>query len=103
MWLPEGEWIEWSTGKHLTGPATRERSFSIDQTAVYLRAGAIVPMQPPMRYTGEKPVDPLIVNVWPMNGGANSDYVLYEDWGNLSIISVACLRGHQFMPHRREI
>ncbi|HEY1160857.1 MAG TPA: TIM-barrel domain-containing protein, partial [Terracidiphilus sp.] len=63
VWLPRGEWIEWQTGKHLTGPAVVERSFSIDQTPVYLRPGAIVPMQPPMRYTGEKPVDPLIVTI----------------------------------------
>jgi len=53
-------------GQALIGPASFERSFSIEQTPVYLRAGAIVPMQPPMRYTGEKPVDPLIVNVWPL-------------------------------------
>ena len=66
---PKGEWIEWPTGKHLTGPATVERSFSIDQIPVYVKAGAIVPMQPPMRYTGEKPVDPLIVNVWPLQAG----------------------------------
>ena len=69
VWLPEGDWIEWPTGKHLTGPATVDRSFSIDQIPVYVKAGAIVPMQPPMRYTGEKPVDPLIVNVWPLQAG----------------------------------
>jgi alpha-glucosidase len=81
VWLPKGEWIEWPTGKHLTGPATVERSFSIDQIPVYLRAGAIVPMQPPMRYTGEKPVDPLIVNVWPLAPGTSSSYSVYEDSG----------------------
>ena len=48
VWLPKGDWIEWPTGKHFTGPVTVERSFSIDQIPVYLRAGAIVPMQPPM-------------------------------------------------------
>jgi alpha-glucosidase len=81
VWLPQGEWIEWPTGKHFTGPTTVERSFSLDQTPVYLRAGAIVPMQPPMRYTGEKPVDPLIVNVWPLAPGAGSSYSVYEDSG----------------------
>jgi len=89
VWLPKGEWIEWPTGKHLTGPATFERSFSIEQTPVYLRAGAIVPMQPPMRYTGEKPVDPLIVNVWPLAPGTNSSYSVYEDSG----VSVDYQRG----------
>jgi alpha-glucosidase len=81
VWLPAGEWIEWPTGKHFTGPAAVERSFSIEQTPVYLRAGAIVPMQPPMRYTGEKPVDPLIVNVWPLTPGTTSSYSVYEDSG----------------------
>ncbi len=89
VWLPKGEWIEWPTGKHLTGPAAAERSFSIEQTPVYVRAGAIVPMQPPMRYTGEKPVDPLIVNVWPLAPGTASSYSVYEDSG----VSVEYQRG----------
>jgi alpha-glucosidase len=81
IWLPKGEWIEWPTGKHFTGPVTIERNFSIEQTPVYLKAGAIVPMQPPMHYTGEKPVDPLIVNVWPLAPGSSSSYSIYEDSG----------------------
>ena len=86
VWLPKvdgpnNEWIEWPTGKHFAGGVTIERSFSIGQTPVYLRAGAIVPMQPPMRYTGEKPVDPLIVNVWPLAPGTTSSYSVYEDSG----------------------
>ncbi len=81
VWLPEGEWIEWPTGKHIAGPASVDRNFSIEQTPVYVKAGAIVPMQPPMRYTGEKPVDPLIVNLWPLKPGASSSYLVYEDSG----------------------
>lgn len=67
--------------QHFSGPATIERSFSIEQTPVYLKAGAIVPMQPEMLYTGEKPVDPLIVNVWPLSPGSSNSYSLYEDSG----------------------
>ncbi len=81
VWLPEGNWIEWSTGLHFTGPTSFDRSFSIDQIPVYVKAGAIVPMQPPMLYTGQKPVDPLIVNVWPLKEGATSSYAVYEDSG----------------------
>ncbi len=81
VWLPKGEWIEWPSGKHFTGPTSVDRSFSIEQTPVYLKAGAIVPMQPEMSYTGEKPVDPLIVNVWPLDPGTTSSYTLYEDNG----------------------
>ena len=81
VWLPAGEWVEWPTGKQFTGPTEVDRNFSIDQTPVYLKSGAIVPMQAPMRFTGEKPVDPLIVNIWPLKPGANSSYSVYEDSG----------------------
>lgn len=81
VWLPSGEWIEWPTGKHFTGPVSVDRSFSIDQIPVYVRAGAIVPMQPQMLYTGQKPVDPLIVNIWPLSPGSSSSYSVYEDSG----------------------
>lgn len=81
VWLPKGEWIERPTGKHFSGPTSVDRSFSVDQIPVYLKAGSIVPMQPEMEYTGEKPVDPLIVNVWPLEPGKSSSYTLYEDNG----------------------
>jgi alpha-glucosidase len=34
-----------------------------------------------MLYTGQKPVDPLIVNVWPLAPATNSSYSVYEDSG----------------------
>ena len=81
VWLPPGEWIEWPTGKHISGNTKVTRSFSIEETPVYVKAGAILPMQPQMEYTGQKPVDPLIVNVWPVQPGASSSYAVYEDSG----------------------
>ncbi len=89
VWLPAGAWYEWPTGKLFTGPVTVDRSFSIEQTPVYLKAGAIVPMQPPMSFTGEKPVDPLVLNVWPLAPGESSSYKVYEDSG----VSVDYQRG----------
>jgi alpha-glucosidase len=81
VWLPEGDWIEWPTGKHFAGPVNAARSFTIAQIPVYVKAGAIFPMQPPMLHTGEKPVDPLIVNLWPLATGSSSTYSVYEDSG----------------------
>lgn len=62
--------------KTLYRPRTVDRSFSIKEVPVYIRAGAIVPMQPKMRYKGEKPVDPLIINVFPMHDGQHSSYTV---------------------------
>jgi alpha-glucosidase len=81
VWLPIGAWFEAPTGKYLVGPTTVNRSFSIDQIPIYVHPGAIVPMQPPMRFTGEKPVDPLILNVWPLAPRQISTYSVYEDSG----------------------
>lgn len=82
IWIPGGEWIERATGKHFTGPAEVSRSFSIDQIPVYLRAGAIVPEQPPMLHTDQKPVDPLILKVFPLEDNQTSTYKLYADASN---------------------
>ena len=81
VWMPKGEWVEWPTGRHFTGPVKVDRSFSISQIPIYLKSGSILPMQPPMLYTGQKPVDPLIVNVLPLEPGAHSSYSVYEDSG----------------------
>jgi alpha-glucosidase (family GH31 glycosyl hydrolase) len=81
IYLPEGEWIEWPTGRHLTGQSTVHRSFSVEQTPVYLKAGAIIPMQPPAIHTSQRPPDPLIINVWPLSPGASTSYQVYEDSG----------------------
>jgi len=67
------------TGTELKGPAKLERTFALNDIPVYVKAGAIVPMQPKMRNTAEKPVDPLILTVFPGNGGETR---VYEDAGN---------------------
>ena len=82
VWLPPGDWIEWQTGTHFRGPATVQRNFSISQIPVYVRAGAIVPEAPPMQYSNQKPLDPLIVNILPLENGQKSTYTLYEDAGD---------------------
>ena len=82
VWIPPGEWIEADTGKHFDGPLTVKRNFSVRQIPVYVRAGAIVPMAPPMRYSTEKPLNPLIVKVFPLADGQSSQYTLYQDAGD---------------------
>jgi alpha-glucosidase len=79
VWIPKGEWIEQPTGKHFTGPQAVQRSFSINQIPVYVTAGAIVPMQPQMEYTGQKPIDPLILQIEPLRDNTTSAYSVYDD------------------------
>jgi len=79
LWLPTGDWVEWSTGSHFKGPQAIERNYTLEEIPIFLKAGAIVPMQPKMRFSNEKPVDPLILTVFP---GGPSTTRLYEDAGN---------------------
>lgn len=79
VWIPQGEWIERSSGKHFAGPADATRSFDIRETPVYVKAGAIVPGQPPMQHADQRPVDPLILNVFPLADKQTSEYKLYSD------------------------
>ena len=44
----------------------------------FVKAGAILPMQKPVQYIGERPLDTLILKVYP---SGNSSYTLYEDDG----------------------
>ncbi len=82
IWLPPGEWIESETGSHFTGPKKIERKFSIEQIPIYVPAGAILPSAPAMLYSNEKPLDPLILTVFPQKPGSSSHYTLYEDAGD---------------------
>ncbi len=82
VWIPDGEWIESETGKHFSGPRDIVRKFLIEETPVYVKAGAIVPMQPPMGHIDEKPVDPLVLQVYPLADQQTSEYSLYADSSN---------------------
>jgi alpha-glucosidase (family GH31 glycosyl hydrolase) len=79
VWLPDGAWYEWFTGAKMQGPGMFTRSYMLEEVPVFVKAGAIVAMQPDMMNTGEKPVDPLILNVYPGKEGAAQ---VYEDAGN---------------------
>ncbi len=76
LWLPPGDWFEWATGSVVAGDRVVSRPFCIDEIPVYAKSGAVIPMQPEMMRSGEKPVDPLILNFFPGQAGATK---VYED------------------------
>jgi len=50
VWLPKGsDWYEWSTGTLLKGGQTVERKFLLNEYPVYVKAGAILPMNKDMK------------------------------------------------------
>ncbi|GAA3413816.1 TIM-barrel domain-containing protein [Paenibacillus hodogayensis] len=79
VYLPEGRWIDYWTGDRYVGPATIEyRPSEHAGGPLFVRAGAILPMWPDMEYVGQRPIDRLLVHIYPYE---QSDTLLYEDDG----------------------
>jgi len=58
--LPEGEWVDWWTGKKLSGGKTSSVSAPLDTLPLFLRAGGIVPMLRPSIDTISPTSDPSV-------------------------------------------
>jgi alpha-glucosidase (family GH31 glycosyl hydrolase) len=78
VWLPPGEWVHWFTGRQYTGPAQVVVQSDLNEFPLFVRVGALIPTQSRMLRSDAKPIDPLIVHVWP---GADGRSLLYEDDG----------------------
>ncbi len=97
VWFPpvDGGWTDWATGKvhaeshgappddRAGGGTTTRLSYALRDIPVFARSGAVIPMQPRMRRTGEKPVDPLILTIYDAgpNGARSGSGRVYEDDG----------------------
>ena len=82
-WLPPNEsgWVEWCSGKAYDGKGHSTRaSYALREIPIFVRAGAVIPMQPKVMRTSAAPADHLILNFFgaeaPRGGGT-----VYEDDG----------------------
>jgi len=78
VYLPEGEWYDWWTGKKYSGKQYHHIVTPLDTMPVFAKAGAIIPSQPSMNYVGEKKAEVITLDVYP---GKNGSFDLYEDDG----------------------
>jgi len=78
VYLPAGKWYDWWTGKLKTGGRSVQRAVDLATMPIYVRAGAIVPVDPIRQHTGQKVDEPMTLKIYP---GANGNYTLYEDDG----------------------
>ncbi len=77
MYLPRGDWYNFWTREKLEGRQEIEVATPLDQIPLFVRAGAVVPMQPVMQYVDEFNFDALDLHIY--HGAAHS--ILYEDDG----------------------
>ncbi len=79
IWLPKGDWIEWFSGTLLKGNQIYERPVCLEDIPVYVKAGAIIPMQKDVNNTADNNGDLLILNIFP---GEKGNQKIYDDEGN---------------------
>jgi hypothetical protein len=77
VYLPEGDWYDWWTGERLNGNQHTLANAPLEQMPMFVKAGAIIPMQPVMQYVNERPVDQIRLRVWSGQG----EFTIYEDDG----------------------
>lgn len=81
VYLPEGNWFDFWTNKKIKS-AGESIPAEFDKTQyggpVYIREGAIIPFQHVARHACERPLDTIVLNVWPADKG---EYTFWEDDG----------------------
>lgn len=78
VYLPAGSWHDWWTHEKLAGERWVERAVDLATLPLYVRAGAIVPLDPIRQYTGQVVTEPTTIRVYP---GADGAFTLYDDDG----------------------
>ena len=76
--LPAGGWYDYWTGKPVTAATIRETP-KLDALPVFVRSGTILPRQPVVQSTSEKPDGPLYLDVYP---GDDCNGAVYLDDGH---------------------
>jgi alpha-glucosidase len=82
--LPPGDWYDFWTNTRLSSKEKFSLRPRLDEMPLYVRAGAIVPMQPLVQHTGEKPNGPLELRVYLPASTPGNDCrgTLYQDDGH---------------------
>jgi alpha-glucosidase (family GH31 glycosyl hydrolase) len=78
IYLPAGDWHDWWTGERRRGSQWVERPVDLETLPLFVRAGAIVPLDPPRQFTSQPTDAPTTLRVFP---GADGTFTLYDDDG----------------------
>ena len=78
VYLPAGTWVDFWTDAVYTGPCSLQVKAPLDTLPVFIRQGAILPLGPELQHSGERPLDPLTLEIYR---GVDRTCTLYEDDG----------------------
>jgi alpha-D-xyloside xylohydrolase len=80
VWLPEGDWVDFWSGARVPGGRWVDVHAPLDVLPLWVRGGRVLPLGPVMQHVGERPLDPLEVQLCALDGRA-ATYVVRDDDG----------------------
>ncbi len=103
VWLPPGDWFHWTTGEYFAGDQWITFHGKLEDTPVFARAGAIIPLGPKVSWGGIDAPKELRLELFP---GADNGFDLYEDDGETTAYlqgrSARTVFRHKWQPNRWE-
>lgn len=79
VYLPDGEWYRFRNDEYFEGGQIVNVPAPLDDLPVFIKGGAIIPMQSLIQSTADQCDGTLYIHVW--NGAAESEFTYYEDDG----------------------
>ncbi len=76
--LPAGNWYDYWANEKIEGNKDITVDAPIDRLPLFVKAGSIIPTQQIVQYTGQAPIDPLTLEIFP---DTQANGTLYEDDG----------------------
>ncbi len=80
MYLPKGKWFNFFTNKKVDGGEEIRAEAELDRFPLFVRAGAVIPLQAVKQYVNEKNDEPLTLQIYFSENRVAS--YLYEDAGD---------------------
>jgi alpha-glucosidase/alpha-D-xyloside xylohydrolase len=78
LYLPEGDWYDFWTNEKHAGKRELTRKVDLATLPLFVRPGAILPLDPVRQYAAEPLTEPTTLRIYP---GANGSFTLYDDDG----------------------
>jgi alpha-glucosidase/alpha-D-xyloside xylohydrolase len=78
VYLPQGLWYDWWTNAPEPGGRTVTRAVDLATMPIYVRAGAIIPVDPVRQYTSQHVEGPTSLRIY---SGQDGQFTLYDDDG----------------------
>lgn len=78
VYLPEGQWYDWWTGEARNGGREISRAVDLSTMPIYVKAGAIIPVDPVRQYVDQPGDEPTTLRIYL---GSDGTFLLYDDDG----------------------